>query len=265
MTQKSGKIDTTGTYYTFVTALLLLTAKVEGQAVETDDNIMMLRNLFEEALVNSSVSLFQLQQIYFNPSSHYSPLSVCVQVSVTVDNNISHPDDYDDNCNDPYDIYNIDRDLKPAFDCNDLEGTTSDTCKQWVFTSSYNLKLIDDGRDSAELRSFLTSSDNADMFYTFDPSFYNIMNALSTSSSEIPFPIYDRSITYDSSSPIYQIPEINIKINRPLENMPCKYDANNALKMVLVWVSLFCHGLVYLYAYISLCLLYSWQRNVLVH
>ena len=225
MTQKSGKIDTTGTYYTFVTALLLLTAKVESQADDVDDNIMMLRNLFEEALVNSSVSLFQLQQIYFNPSSHYSPLSVCVQVSVTVDkNNIAHPDDFDDNCNDP------------AFYC-DFEDFISDMCKQLVFTSSYNLKLIDDGRDSAELSNFLTSSDNAGMFYTFDPSFYNIMNALSAPSSEVPSPIYGSSITYDPSSPT--IPEINIKINRPLENMPCKYDANNALKMVLIWVSIY--------------------------
>ena len=231
MTQKSGKIDTTCTYYTFVTALLLLTAKVEGQADDVDNNIFMLRNLFEEALVNSSVSLFQLQQIYFNPSSHYSPLSVCLTVTVHVDiDNILNPYDWHIfNCNDHYG-----NDFESAFHCKHPDDTT--TCKQLEFTSTYALKLSDDGSDSTELSSLLTSSDNAGVFYTFDPSFYNIMKALSTS-SETPSPmIYGRYYAY---SAIMMSEVINIHIKRSLENLPCRDNAIDALKMVLVWVSRF--------------------------
>lgn len=222
-------INSACTSYTFVSALLLLSAIVEGQ----DNNIMMLRNFFEEALVNSNESLFQLQQVYFDPTSHYSPSSVCVTVIVTVDNNIAHPAPA--SCSQSY--LNYDDSVKAAFECYDPEDTTI-TCKWWQFNSTYELKLPDNGRDSIQLSSLLTYPLNAAVFYTFDPSFYKIMKSCSLSTldiSERSFPIQSDSLAYESST------KVKIQINKTLENMPCRNDAIYALEMVLVWVSKYIH------------------------
>ena len=66
------------------------------------------------------------------------------------------------------------------------------------------------------------------MFYIFDPSFYNIMKALSTS-IEISFPY-----TFVEVTQVYAV--VDIQLNRSLEQMPCRDDVVDALKMVLVWV-----------------------------
>ena len=193
-----------------------MSATIKGQGFSED--IVVLRNVFEEALVNSSVTLFGLQHVYFNPASHYSPSSVCVTVTVTVES-ITNPDNA--YCNDQY--------HKAAFECYSYDPEVNTTCTMWQFKSSYELTLIDNGRDPTELSNLITTSTITGMLYTLDSSFYKVLST----SSEISFPqTYDTQNYEDYTTAI-----IDIQINRSLEQMPCRDDATDALKMVLVWVS----------------------------
>ena len=76
-------------YAPLVVMALLFLSGTGGQ--QDNDSRQRLMKLFEEALVNSSESLYALQDIYFNPSLKKSPaLLVSVDVTVTVDE-IKHP------------------------------------------------------------------------------------------------------------------------------------------------------------------------------
>ena len=95
-----------------VIVLLLLSATASGQSLK-------LKNSFEEALVNDSVNLWRLQQVYFNPSQFSSPMKVCLTVVVTIPDII---DPNDMTCG-----YSIEH-PSPAFkSCNDSD--------MWVLTA----------------------------------------------------------------------------------------------------------------------------------
>ena len=216
-----------------VLVLLLLTVTARCQLLPDDHDLQVLniktalKNSFEEALVNSKESLYQLQQVYFNPSQSSSPMKVCLDVTVTVQDiivpnaKVCGGESYEDPPG-PW----------PAFKlCNDDPLYCLDCAYYgpWYLKSRCELKLANDqSSDSSQLSSVLTTSGSTGVFYAFDPSFYNIMKALSTS-IDISFPYYF-DVTQNHA-------EVNIRINRSLEQMPCTSDAIDALKLVLVWVS----------------------------
>ena len=151
-----------------VTALLLLSVTVKGQSF-TD---WELRDLFEEALVNSSESLYKLQRIYFNPSTTYSPVSVHIKVSVTVDNiNIQ-------NGQEPYECYGSYG--YATFLCEKPFNLWPNCTSGWYFTSSYKLKLAEVEGGTSQLSDLLTWG-STEVFNTFDPSFFTIMQKLTGS------------------------------------------------------------------------------------
>ena len=216
-------------FISFVIALLLLSVAVQGQ-----DQSLVLRNLFKEALVNSSDNIFQLQQVYFNPSSVYSPTSVCLKVTVIVDNiqNILEPDKCYisfENMN-----YTIPVSEPPAFQrCNSF---FPNRCTSgWYFASSYILNLADydDDGDTSQLSDSLTNSGSSGVFYAFDPTFYNIIKALSVSIA-LSFPLRTEP---DISS--VDSADIEIHISEDFPNMPCWSEVDIELRMVLVWVSIY--------------------------
>ena len=218
-----------------VLLLLTVTAKCQWPDDIRALNIKStLKNSFEEALVNSKESLYQLQQVYFNPSQSSRPQKVCLDIVVTVQDIIDPNAKVCGNSKESFE--NLPDDTWPAFKlCNDdpLYCLDCTYYGPWYLTSKCELKLANDqSGDSAQLSSVLTTSGSTGVFYVFDPSFYNIMKALSTS-IDISFPYFHYNVAqnYQADS------EVNIRINRSLEQMPCSSDAIDALKMVLVWVS----------------------------
>ena len=223
-------------FISFVMALLLLSVTVQGQ--EIPDELLKLGNLFEEALVNRSENIFQLRRVYFNPSSVCSPMSVCLKVNVYVDN-IQHGHGRDIKC-----FIDVPKDRNfgpPAFErCN--SSIPDSFTSGWCFASSYKLKLADNDCEgnASQLSDLLTNSGSTGVFYAFDPTFYNIIKALSVSIA-VSFPYYynikNPSVENDASNNI-----IEIHINEDLQNMPCWSDVDFELRMVLVWVSI---GIIY--------------------
>ena len=74
-------------------------------------------------------------------------------------------------------------------------------------------------------------------FIRFDPSFYSIMQTLS-SSIALALPCeytYDDNYFYNND-----FAQINIAINTKFDEMPCWDDAIYALRSVLMWVSFNC-------------------------
>ena len=159
-----------------------------------------LRNMYEEALVNSNESLYTLQRMYFNPSprSKYRS-SFCLQVNVTIDN----PPPLDQQCNATF-----------------VDGH---------FISQYVLHLLSDDGYTSRLADFLSYTGTDSTFYEFDPTFYATMQALAisidTDTSNVV--VYDNSRDYS----------ITIDISGQFEHMPCRDDAVDAMKMLLMWVS----------------------------
>ena len=220
-------------YSSVVIVLLLLSVTAKGQQIDYPHSLT-LKNLFEEALMNSSENLWRLQKVYFNPSQISSPENVYLNVSVNV-YNITKPfvvcDDDDD-----------DYDTDPAFKLCDGSNpvlTPSHSCRPgfWYFWSSYQLKLADDHSGySSQLSNLLTTSGSTGVFYTFDPSFYNIMKALSAS-IEVSFPFLNYIDNYNDDTIIQNSTEVNIQVDGSLNHMPCTTDAVEAVRMLLVWVS----------------------------
>ena len=186
--------------YAPVLVVTLLLLSVETRCQQLQDNRVqrnMLMKMFEEALLNSSESLYALQNIYFLPTFKQSPPSVGLSVTVTVDKvkNSAPPP----NC-----------EYGPAF----LNGT---------FYSKYILQLIPHVQ---RLSNLLTTYKPVGALCTFDPSFYSIMKVLATSSD-----IFNHNVDYE-----YMGTYINIHIGKELEEMPCWNDAVVSLEMLLVWV-----------------------------
>ena len=239
MTVKSMAIpsvkQTFHSYSSVVIVLLLLSVTAKGQQIDYP-HPLTLKNLFEEALVKSSESLWKLQKVYFNPSQISSPENVCLNVFVTV-HNITKP--LDVVCDDI-------TDESPAFklcDGSDPVLTPSHSCRVglWYSWSSYQLKLADDQSGySSQLRNLLTTSGSTGVFYTFDPSFYNIMEALSASIEvSFSFLYYISNYNDDYVTKIQNSTEVNIQlqVDGSLNYMPCIADAVEAVRMLLVWVS----------------------------
>ena len=189
--------------------LLLLSATV----VRGDNQVQTLMSLFEEGLVNTSENLFNLRQLYFNPFK-YSPASVCLYVSVTVDNITDSSPFY----------------CTEAFQCFDFS---------WTFESMYVLQLSSDDSQSGTLQlNDLLTSLGITVFFAFDPTFYTIMKVLSSPAI---------LLHSDNSYYFNNYAEINIHLREQLETMPCWDDVDEALRLVLVWVSCKfnsnqCHG-----------------------
>ena len=84
----------------------------------------------------------------------------------------------------------------------------------------------------------LTTSGSTGVFYTFDPSFYNIMEALSASIEVyFSFLYYISNYNDDYVTIIQNSTEVNIQVDGSLNYMPCIADAVEAVRMLLVWVS----------------------------
>ena len=221
-------------YSSVVIVLLLFSVTAKGQQIDYPHSLA-LKNVFEEALMNSSESLWKLHKVYFNPSRFSSPENVCLNVSMSVCN-ITNPDYVVCDNNSPR------ANTRPAFKfCSGSNPVPSPNCTvgSWYFWSSHKLqlKLPDDQNDNpSQLNSMLTSSAVTLMFHTFDPSFYKIMRTLSTSigTSLFYYSYYQGTIKAQNST------EVNIQIKEHLEYMPCVDDAVDALNMVLMWVSNTC-------------------------
>ena len=179
--------------------------------------------LFETALHNDSDALWMLQETFFNPDSKQSPEKVCLSVSISVQD-ITHPERGLEYCDYPWDAYDTEK-WQAAFVYEDDSGT-------WFFNSYYELhqQVNNDTSDTQELANLITSSGSTGVFYSFDPSFYSIMQTLS-SSIALMFPYDDHS--YYSSDYVH----INIPINRKFDGMICWAEAVHALRSVLMWVS----------------------------
>ena len=104
----------------------------------------------------------------------------------------------------------------PAFTCFEKFSQTP-YCSQWQFSSVYELQLQTDESSTSQLTKLLTDSGSTGVFYTFDPSFYTLMKALS-SSLELTFPnfVFD---DYDDDD--LDAAFIEIHIDTELEVMPC--------------------------------------------
>ena len=221
-------------YSSVVIVLLLLSVTAKGQQIDYPRSLT-LKNLLEEALVKSSENLWRLQKVYFNPSQISSPENVCLNVTVNV-YNITKP--FDLVCDDDDDDYETD----PAFKlCDGFDSvlTPSHSCRPgfWCFWSSYQLKLADDQSGySSQLSNLLTTSGSTGVFYMFDPSFYNIMKALSAS-IEVSFPFFNDFDNYNDDTKIQNSTEVNIQVDGSLNHMPCITDSVEAVRMLLVWVS----------------------------
>ena len=126
-----------------------------------------------------------------------------------------------------------------AFHC--LESTTSEC--SWTFESTYVLQPTRDDSQSGTLQlGDLLKSLGITVFFAFDPTFYTTMKALSSS-------LVITSSLSESDPYMYtnNYAEINIHLREQLETMPCWEDADEALRLVLVWVSFRfnsnqCHG-----------------------
>ena len=189
-------------------ALLLLSVTVEGQP--STDPKLTLRDLFEGALLNSSESLNTLQNVFFNPSNIRSPESVCIEVTVTVDNINNIQKGQEDYCY-----------VGAAFHCDDSSFPWSEAeCSSgWYFTSFYELKLADGEKSGiSQLSDLLTYSRNTGMFFVFDPSFYTIMEALSVSLDDT-FSFGNIPNMDDQALPSSSIA---IHISEDLQQMPCR-------------------------------------------
>jgi hypothetical protein len=184
--------------------------------------------LFKEAIMNDryTQSLWKLQQIYFNPDSNQSPGQVCLSVLVTVDTIV------DPSCP-------CSNQKGPAFENNAPGLINSD----WYSNTYYELELADaydasDG-DTSELAKLMTESGSSGVFYAFDPSFYSIMQTLSSSIAlSVP---YEPDIQYypiEDPLSYYSNDYTDIPITiAELDDMPCWDDAVYALRSVLMWVS----------------------------
>ena len=195
------------------TVLLLIfsvTTTVSGECDNSCRKQQELSKLFEEALVNSSDSLWQLQQIYFDPYSEWIPALVYLSVLVTVNDVINGtPDPWCDDTTFDY-----------CSGYNDYINQCETHHGQWLFSSDYALRPFPGSSDLTTL--LLSDPRSSDVFYAFDPSFYTIMKALASSLGPIPH-------THDDV--------IQIHINTTLHDNPCQNDAVRALEMVLMWVS----------------------------
>ena len=140
-----------------VLALLVLST---GRAVAQDyyDKKKLL-GLFKAALRNNSDALWTLQETFFNPGSKQSPDQVCLSVSISVQD-IADPE--------PQSGYYEFSKMGPAFVYDN---------GMWYFNSYYQLfqQVNDDASDTRKLANLLTKSGSTGMFYSFDPSFYSIM------------------------------------------------------------------------------------------
>ena len=202
-----------------IALLVLSTSGAAAQYYYYDKK--MLFELFETALLNDTYgSLQTLQEIFFNPGSKQSPEKVRLSVSISVED-IADPEccDYDPD------------DMGPAFVYDDSSGTV-----MWYFNSYYELQQqVDDGiSDTKELANLITNSGSAVVFYSFDPSFYSIMQTLSSSIALI-FPAFEVNLDYRNDNA-----EIDIAISTELDGMPCWGEAVYALRSVLMWVSFNC-------------------------
>ena len=191
------------------TALLLLlcmTAATSGQQCDSSEcRLHELSKLFEEALVNSGDALWKLQQIYFNPSSGQSSISVYLNVWVTVNDII-----FDDRCS--YD--NVLNGCPDAFDqCSEYFYYCDRG--QWIFRSYYQLQPA--FPDSSNLARLTASESLGPVFFAFDPTFYSTMKV--------------------QSSSVELHKTIKMHINTTLHDNPCLDEADSALGMVLTWVS----------------------------
>ena len=196
-----------------VVVLALLVLSISG-AVAQDYNTTLF-DLFEAALLNDRDALRTLQEIFFNPNSKQSPEKVCLSVSISVEDIADPESDY---CE-----FRSSQAFVRGYD--DTSGMTL-----WVFNSYYELhQQVDDGEsDTQELANLITSSGSTSVFYSFDPSFYSIMQTLSSSIS-LMFP-YDYYSNDDA--------HIYITTRTKLDEMPCWDEAVYAMRSVLMWVSL---------------------------
>ena len=140
---------------------------------------------------------------------------MCLSVSISVED-IADPES---GCN---------CEIQQAFVYDNFSG-------MWYFNSYYELQqqLADDVSDTQELANLITYSGSTSVFYSFDPSFYSIMQTLSSSITLV-FPAYIGDI-YSSD-----YAHIDIAINMKFDSMPCRDDAVYALRSVLMWVSFNC-------------------------
>ena len=200
-----------------ITLLVLSLSGAVAQDRDTAGRRQKLIALFKTALVNDSYNLWMLQQVFFNPDSNQSPGLVCLAIFVMVDT-----------IADPYGC------LDSGAFINDGFG--------WQFDSYYELhQHVADASDvTSELATLISKSGSTSMFYTMDPTFYSIMNLLSSSIAlSIPYiPYYHSSDHHAGGFSDYGEDYAYIHITfTELDENPCWDDAVYALRSVLMWVS----------------------------
>lgn len=189
-----------------VTALLLI-SETRGQLSPDYSIQARLLSMYEEALVNSNDSLYTLKRMYFasSPKSKYSS-SFCLEVCVDIDN-------------------------PPPLNQWPWSAVGDAAFVDGYFSSKYILHLLSDDGDTSRLGDLLTSSTSGLVFYMADPTFYTTMHTLAKSidTDEYGFLYPDNS----------RVNSIKIHIRGTLEYMPYRDDAVDAMKMLLVWVSVY--------------------------
>ena len=201
-------------HYLTITVILLLLSVISVRGCpsdyDPDKTRRTLVTLFEEGLVHNGDNLDALRQVYFNPSHKYSPASVYLNVKVTVNNItcLNSPWPYDD-CDKAFESFG----------------------PEWSFDSMYILQLSNDESGSSQLSRLLSTLLITSVFEAFDPTFFTIMKALSSSFTPFFNPLDQDDLCMECTRDIY------IHLSEDLEDMPCRNQAVDALKLVLMWVS----------------------------
>ena len=173
---------------------------------EWEDQGSILKDLFQNALVNDSEQLFNLQKIFLAPSQKTSAGPLCVKVEVSVGEVINSNSEG----------------ILPAFYC--VSPYYNKSCIP--YTQEFEL-VPSDG--TTTLASFLRTVHIATALATLDPSYYTFISILN---NDIGLVGLDTDYLPDNN----YCGDIKISVDQ-IETMPSEADVTDALSVTLSWVS----------------------------
>ena len=195
--------------------------KADDQRPTSDSTV--LKELFQNALMNDSEQLFVLQRVFLAPSREYPAAgSLCIYANITVGeiidaNRFNHTRQFN-----PWPASAVDT---PGFLCDGNKN-----CTLYDF-EGFEI-LPPDNQVTTTLTSFLQAKEITQTFRILDGFYYALMSSLS---NEYPQYYYDTHYYNVHQDPVIYY-YINIAINQ-IEDMPSLAAVTDALSVTLSWVS----------------------------